>query len=86
MCGVGRAPALPPLSPALPDVPRHTSEITKQEEQYCVSMAAGYSATLILFALKSQTLCMSNFRYYLNPEQVKVLTNYFVNDLFAAYL
>ncbi|KAB5550573.1 hypothetical protein PHYPO_G00055230 [Pangasianodon hypophthalmus] len=41
MCGVGRVPALAPLSPALHDVPRRTSEITKQEEQYCVSMAAG---------------------------------------------
>lgn len=45
MCAVGRFPALPPLSPALRDVPRRINEITKQEEQYCVSMAAGYSAT-----------------------------------------
>ncbi|MCJ8740307.1 hypothetical protein PDJAM_G00057350 [Pangasius djambal] len=41
MCGVGRVPALAPLSPALHDVPRRINEITKQEEQYCVSMAAG---------------------------------------------
>lgn len=42
MCGVGRVPALPALSPALHDVPRRINEITKQEEQYCVSMAAGF--------------------------------------------
>lgn len=72
MCGVGLVPALPPLSPALHDVPQHTSEITKQEEQYCVSMAAGYS-TCYPVALKSQLLCMYNFKYYLHPEQVKVL-------------
>lgn len=75
MCGAGRVPALPPLSPALHDVPRRTNEITKQEEQYCVSMAAGYSATH--YVLKSQILCMDSFRYYFNPELVKVLK---VND------
>ncbi|KAI4893230.1 hypothetical protein NFI96_025576, partial [Prochilodus magdalenae] len=41
MCGVGRFPALPPLSPALPDVPCRSNSITKQEEQCCISMAAG---------------------------------------------
>ncbi|XP_051552871.1 glycogen debranching enzyme-like isoform X1 [Myxocyprinus asiaticus] len=41
MCGVGRLPALPPLSPTLPDVPYRINEITKQKEQCCVSMAAG---------------------------------------------
>lgn len=43
MCGVGRFPALPPLSPALTDVPYRVSEITKQKEQCCVSLAAGDS-------------------------------------------
>ncbi|XP_026882893.2 amylo-alpha-1, 6-glucosidase, 4-alpha-glucanotransferase a isoform X3 [Electrophorus electricus] len=41
MCGVGRYPALPPLSPALPGIPYRTNSITKQKEQCCVSMAAG---------------------------------------------
>uniref|UniRef100_A0A8C1HVJ3 Glycogen debranching enzyme n=1 Tax=Cyprinus carpio carpio TaxID=630221 RepID=A0A8C1HVJ3_CYPCA len=41
MCAVGRLPALPPLSPALSDVPYRVSEITKQKEQCCVSLAAG---------------------------------------------
>ncbi|XP_051556347.1 glycogen debranching enzyme-like isoform X2 [Myxocyprinus asiaticus] len=41
MCGIGRFPALPPLSPALPDVPYRDNEITKQKEQCCVSLAAG---------------------------------------------
>ncbi|XP_072547540.1 glycogen debranching enzyme [Salminus brasiliensis] len=41
MCGVGRFPGLPPLSPALTDVPYRTNSITKQKEQCCVSMAAG---------------------------------------------
>lgn len=43
MCAVGRLPALPPLSPALSDVPYRVSEITKQKEQCCVSLAAGNS-------------------------------------------
>lgn len=43
MCGVGRVPALPPLSPALTDVPYRVNEITKQKEQCCVSLAAGDS-------------------------------------------
>ncbi|XP_030630081.1 glycogen debranching enzyme isoform X2 [Chanos chanos] len=41
MCGVGRFPALPPLSPALADVPHYFNEVTKKNEQCCVSMAAG---------------------------------------------
>uniref|UniRef100_A0A673IJQ7 Glycogen debranching enzyme n=2 Tax=Sinocyclocheilus rhinocerous TaxID=307959 RepID=A0A673IJQ7_9TELE len=41
MCAVGRFPALPPLSPALSDVPYRVSEITKQKEECCVSLAAG---------------------------------------------
>ncbi|XP_046879349.1 glycogen debranching enzyme-like isoform X1 [Hypomesus transpacificus] len=41
MCGVGKFPALPPLSPKLNDVPYRLSDVTKQEEQCCVSMAAG---------------------------------------------
>ncbi|XP_052470780.1 glycogen debranching enzyme isoform X1 [Carassius gibelio] len=41
MCAVGRFPALPPLSPALSDVPYRVSEITMQKEQCCVSLAAG---------------------------------------------
>uniref|UniRef100_A0A671PSY8 Glycogen debranching enzyme n=1 Tax=Sinocyclocheilus anshuiensis TaxID=1608454 RepID=A0A671PSY8_9TELE len=41
MCAVGHFPALPPLSPALSDVPYRVNEITKQKEQRCVSMAAG---------------------------------------------
>uniref|UniRef100_A0A673H322 Glycogen debranching enzyme n=1 Tax=Sinocyclocheilus rhinocerous TaxID=307959 RepID=A0A673H322_9TELE len=41
MCAVGHFPALPPLSPALSDVPYRFNEITKQKEQCCVSMAAG---------------------------------------------
>ncbi|XP_048845065.1 glycogen debranching enzyme isoform X2 [Brienomyrus brachyistius] len=41
MCGVGRFPALPPLSPALQDVPYRISDITKEKEQCCVSLAAG---------------------------------------------
>ncbi|KAG9276162.1 glycogen debranching enzyme [Astyanax mexicanus] len=41
MCGLGRVPALPSLSPALENVPYRLNPITKQEEQCCVSIAAG---------------------------------------------
>ncbi|XP_041659129.1 glycogen debranching enzyme isoform X1 [Cheilinus undulatus] len=41
MCGVGRFPALPPLSLKLDDVPYRISPITSQKEQCCVSLAAG---------------------------------------------
>uniref|UniRef100_A0A8C9WDA4 Glycogen debranching enzyme n=1 Tax=Scleropages formosus TaxID=113540 RepID=A0A8C9WDA4_SCLFO len=41
MCGVGRFPALPPLSPALKDVPYRPNNVTKEKEQCCVSLAAG---------------------------------------------
>lgn len=41
MCGLGRVPALPPLSPELEDVPVRLNSVTKQEEQCCVSLAAG---------------------------------------------
>ncbi|CAL8276876.1 unnamed protein product [Lota lota] len=41
MCGVGRFPALPPLSSSLEDVPYRLSPVTGQKEQCCVSLAAG---------------------------------------------
>ncbi|XP_036446672.1 glycogen debranching enzyme-like isoform X1 [Colossoma macropomum] len=41
MCGVGQVPALPPLSLTLEDVPYRLNPFTKQEEQCCVSLAAG---------------------------------------------
>ncbi|XP_061489672.1 glycogen debranching enzyme isoform X1 [Rhineura floridana] len=41
MCGIGKYPSLPPLSPALQDVPYRLNEITKEKEQSCVSLAAG---------------------------------------------
>lgn len=41
MCGVGRFPCLPRLSPALPDVPYRLNEATREREQCCVSLAAG---------------------------------------------
>lgn len=41
MCGVGRFPALPPLSPAMQNVPYRISDLTKEKEQCCVSLAAG---------------------------------------------
>ncbi|KAI4898069.1 hypothetical protein NFI96_018072 [Prochilodus magdalenae] len=41
MCGVGRVPTLPPLSPTLENVPHRLNPTTKQEEQCCVSVAAG---------------------------------------------
>ncbi|XP_054870288.1 glycogen debranching enzyme isoform X4 [Amphiprion ocellaris] len=41
MCGVGRFPALPPLSAKLDGVPYRISPITSQKEQCCVSLAAG---------------------------------------------
>ncbi|XP_042353402.1 LOW QUALITY PROTEIN: glycogen debranching enzyme-like [Plectropomus leopardus] len=41
MCGVGRFPALPPLSSKIEDVPYRISPITGQKEQCCVSLAAG---------------------------------------------
>ncbi|KAI5624143.1 glycogen debranching enzyme isoform X2, partial [Silurus asotus] len=41
MCGVGPVPALPALSPALQDIPQRLNTITKQNEQCCVSLAAG---------------------------------------------
>lgn len=41
MCGVGKFPCLPRLSPALPDVPYRLNEVTREQEQCCVSLAAG---------------------------------------------
>uniref|UniRef100_A0A7N6FAR9 Glycogen debranching enzyme n=1 Tax=Anabas testudineus TaxID=64144 RepID=A0A7N6FAR9_ANATE len=41
MCGVGRFPALPPLSAKIEDVPYRVNPITGQKEQCCVSLAAG---------------------------------------------
>ncbi|KAF7223093.1 glycogen debranching enzyme isoform X2 [Nothobranchius furzeri] len=41
MCGVGRFPALPPISVKVKDVPYRISPITEQKEQCCVSLAAG---------------------------------------------
>lgn len=41
MCGVGKLPSLPRLSPSLTDVPYRLNEITKEKEQCCVSLAAG---------------------------------------------
>ncbi|XP_075473238.1 glycogen debranching enzyme isoform X1 [Ascaphus truei] len=41
MCGVGRFPALPLLSPSLPDVPYRLNNITQEKEQCCPSLAAG---------------------------------------------
>ncbi|XP_038157443.1 glycogen debranching enzyme isoform X4 [Cyprinodon tularosa] len=41
MCGVGRFPALPPVSSKVGDVPYRVSPITGEKEQCCVSLAAG---------------------------------------------
>lgn len=41
LCGVGRFPALPPLSSKIEDVPYRISPITGEKEQCCVSLAAG---------------------------------------------
>lgn len=41
LCGVGRFPALPPLSSKIEDVPYCISPITGEKEQCCVSLAAG---------------------------------------------
>lgn len=41
MGGVGSFPALPPLSPELPDVPYRLNKDTGKKEQCCVSLAAG---------------------------------------------
>ncbi|KAM9718545.1 glycogen debranching enzyme isoform 2-T2 [Menidia menidia] len=41
MCGVGRFPALPPVSAKMEDVPYRLSPISGQKEQCCVSLAAG---------------------------------------------
>uniref|UniRef100_UPI00398F3654 glycogen debranching enzyme-like n=1 Tax=Pristiophorus japonicus TaxID=55135 RepID=UPI00398F3654 len=41
MCGVGRFPALPQLSPCLQGVPYRLNYITGEKEQCCVSLAAG---------------------------------------------
>ncbi|XP_016521077.1 glycogen debranching enzyme isoform X2 [Poecilia formosa] len=41
MCGVGRFPALPPISTKVQDVPYRISPITGEKEQCCVSLAAG---------------------------------------------
>ena len=46
MCGVGRFPALPPLSTKLEAVPFRISPITEQKEQCCVSLAAGNQVSL----------------------------------------
>ncbi|XP_028666965.1 glycogen debranching enzyme isoform X1 [Erpetoichthys calabaricus] len=41
MCGIGKFPALPPLSPNLQNVPYRINEVSKEKEQCCVSLAAG---------------------------------------------
>ncbi|XP_028588602.2 glycogen debranching enzyme isoform X2 [Podarcis muralis] len=41
MCGIGKYPSLPPLSPAIQDVPYRLNDITKEREQSCVTLAAG---------------------------------------------
>ncbi|KAG8436633.1 hypothetical protein GDO86_007656 [Hymenochirus boettgeri] len=41
MCGVGRFPTLPVLSPSLQDVPYRFNNITQEKEQCCPSLAAG---------------------------------------------
>ncbi|XP_068096067.1 glycogen debranching enzyme isoform X1 [Hyperolius riggenbachi] len=41
MCGVGRFPTLPVLSPSLQDVPYRINHITQEKEQCCPSLAAG---------------------------------------------
>ncbi|XP_006015059.1 glycogen debranching enzyme isoform X2 [Alligator sinensis] len=41
MCGIGKYPCLPNLSPTLQDVPYRVNEITEQKEQCCVTLAAG---------------------------------------------
>ncbi|KAM9325243.1 glycogen debranching enzyme [Gastrophryne carolinensis] len=41
MCGVGRFPSLPSLSPSLHDVPYRVNNITQEKEQCCPSLAAG---------------------------------------------
>ncbi|XP_063282212.1 glycogen debranching enzyme [Pelobates fuscus] len=41
MCGIGRFPALPVLSPSLTDVPYRLNNITQEKEQCCPSLAAG---------------------------------------------
>ncbi|KAM5160944.1 LOW QUALITY PROTEIN: glycogen debranching enzyme-like [Callospermophilus lateralis] len=41
MCGVGKFPSLPLLSPSLLDVPYRLNEITKEKQQCCASLAAG---------------------------------------------
>lgn len=41
LCGVGRCPSLPRLSPALKDAPYRLNELTKEREQCCVTLAAG---------------------------------------------
>ncbi|KAM4640780.1 glycogen debranching enzyme isoform 2-T4 [Discoglossus pictus] len=41
MCGVGRFPALPVVSPSLKDVPYRVNSITQEKEQCCPSLAAG---------------------------------------------
>lgn len=41
LCGIGKYPCLPDLSPSLHDVPYRLNEITNQKEQCCVSLAAG---------------------------------------------
>ncbi|XP_061784636.1 glycogen debranching enzyme [Nerophis lumbriciformis] len=41
MCGVGRFPALPPLSVDIENVPYRINPVTGQKEQCCVTLAAG---------------------------------------------
>lgn len=41
MCGIGRFPALPQLSPSLKGVPYRLNYITNEKEQCCPSLAAG---------------------------------------------
>lgn len=46
MCGVGKFPSLPVLSPSLPDVPYRVNLITQEKEQCCPSLAAGKYPTV----------------------------------------
>ncbi|XP_076018251.1 glycogen debranching enzyme [Genypterus blacodes] len=41
MCGIGRLPALPPISTQIEDVPYCLNAVTGLKEQRCVSLAAG---------------------------------------------
>lgn len=80
MCGVGRVPALPSLSPELEDVPVRLNAVTNQEEQCCVSIAAGRTHTHI-FILRIHLIYIYSIYVRIYVFLLLLITRTFSNSL-----